>query len=319
VRVAALGSPVRRTVAPSYSSRTAGPLKRRLVVGLLVLASLAMITVYFRESPNGALHDFQSAASSAMRPFEIAAQRVSRPFRDAYGWTADLFHAKSENERLREELERVRQEATLGAEAVRQVEELSRLLNYQRGPTFPRDFPRDKQVVASVLQNPAGEFEQKIVITAGSNAGVGLHDAVITADGLVGHVSKVMRDTALVTLLTDEESAVTAKVQRPAEPARRRQAAPVGILRHGEGSGLVLDSVHKDKIIERGDRVITAGRQHSRLASLFPRGIQIGVVTSVSQGDIEPFKNVQVTPNVDFDSLDTVLVLVSEKPRPRMP
>jgi rod shape-determining protein MreC len=316
VRVAALGSPVRRTVAPSYSSRTAGPIKRRLVVGLLVLASLAMITVYFRESPNGGLHDFQSAAASAMRPFEIGAQRVSRPFRDAYGWTADLFHAKSENERLREELERLRQEATVGAEAVRENEQLRQLLKYQSGPTFPRDFPRDKQVVASVLQNPAGEFEQKIVITAGSSARVGLYDAVITEDGLVGHVSKVMRDTALVTLLTDEESAVTAKVQRP---VRARQAAPVGILRHGEGSGLVLDSVHKDKIIERGDRVITAGRQHSRLASLFPRGIQIGVVTSVSQGDIEPFKNVQVTPNVDFDSLDTVLVLVSEKPRPRVP
>ena len=98
--MAALGSPVRRAVAPRYSSRTSGPLRRRLVVGLLVLASLAMITVYFRESPTGGLHDARSAASSALRPFEIAASRVARPFEDAYGWTADLFHAKSENEKL---------------------------------------------------------------------------------------------------------------------------------------------------------------------------------------------------------------------------
>lgn len=314
MRVAALGSPVRRTVAPSYSSRTAGPLKRRLVVGLLVLVSLAMITVYFRESPNGGLHDFQSGAASAMRPFEIGAQRISRPFRDAYGWTAALFHAKSENERLREELEQLRQEATLNAEAVRQNYELERILGYQRGPTFPRDFPRDQQVVASVLQNPAGEFEQKIVITAGSSHGVGLHDAVITADGLVGQVSKVLRDKAQVTLLIDEESAVTAKVQRPVRPGRR-PVAPVGILRHGEGSGLVLDSVHKDKGVEEGDRVITAGQQGvSRLPSLFPLGIQIGVVTSVSQSDTDPFKNIQVTPNVDFEGLDTVLVLITRNP-----
>ena len=68
------------------------------MVGLLVLASLAMITVYFRESPNGGLHDFQSAASSVLRPFEIAANRVARPFEDAWNWTADVFHAKSENE-----------------------------------------------------------------------------------------------------------------------------------------------------------------------------------------------------------------------------
>ena len=98
-RVAALGSPTRRTVA-SHSSRQAGPLKRRLVVAVLLLVSLAMITVYFREAPSGGLHDFQSVAASTMRPFEIGAQRVSRPFRDAYGWVAGLFHAKSENERL---------------------------------------------------------------------------------------------------------------------------------------------------------------------------------------------------------------------------
>ena len=89
--MAALGSPVRRAVAPRYSSRTSGPLKRRLVVGLLVLASLAMITVYFREAPNGGLHEFQSVASSALRPFEIAANRIARPFKDVYGWTADVF------------------------------------------------------------------------------------------------------------------------------------------------------------------------------------------------------------------------------------
>ena len=65
------------------------------MVGLLVLASLAMITVYFRESPNGGLHDFQSAGCERLRPFEIAANRVAQPFQDAWNWTADLFHARA--------------------------------------------------------------------------------------------------------------------------------------------------------------------------------------------------------------------------------
>ena len=45
------------------------------MVGVLILASLAMITVYFRESPSGGLHGFQSAGVSVLRPFEIGANR----------------------------------------------------------------------------------------------------------------------------------------------------------------------------------------------------------------------------------------------------
>jgi len=86
-------------------------MRRRVVVGLLVLVSLVLITVYFRESPNGSLHSFQSAGSSVLRPFEIAADRIARPFQDAYNWTADVFHAKNENKQLREDVKKLRQQA----------------------------------------------------------------------------------------------------------------------------------------------------------------------------------------------------------------
>jgi rod shape-determining protein MreC len=302
--VAALGSPVRRTVAPSYSSRTAGPLKRRLVVGLLVLTSLAMITVYFRESPNGGLHDFQSVAASAMRPFEVGAQRVARPFRDAYGWVAGLFHAKSENEKLRQQLEDLRQQMIQNAAAARDYEEVVKLLRYKQGPKFPQDFSGDKAVAASVLSNPEGEFEQRITIAAGSSSGIRRYDAVVTADGLVGHVSQVLRDQALVTLITDKESAVS---------ARDVSTGALGVLRHGEGSALFLDRVPKNKRVKAPDLIVTAGRRQGRLPALYPQGIQIGYVASVGQSDIDPYQDVQVVPFVDFTDLDSVLVLVGER------
>lgn len=310
MRVATLGSPVRRTVAPSYSSRTTGPLKRRLVVGLLVLTSLAMITVYFRESPNGGLHDFQSVAASAMRPFEIGAQRVARPFRDAYGWVAGLFHAKSENEQLRQQLEDLRQAMIQNAAAARDYEEVVRLLRYKQGPKFPQDFSGDRAVAAAVLSNPEGEFEQRITIAAGSSSGIRHYDAVVTADGLVGHVSQVLRDQALVTLITDKESAVS---------ARDVSTGALGVLRHGEGSALFLDRVAKNNRVKAPDLIVTAGRRQGRLPALYPQGIQIGYVASVGQTDIDPYQDVQVVPFVDFTDLDSVLVLVGSEPRPKAP
>jgi rod shape-determining protein MreC len=270
-----------------------------------------MITVYFREAPNGGLHDFQSTASSALRPFEIAANRVARPFQDAYNWTADIFHAKSENERLREDVKRLRQENILSSSAIQERNALRKLLQVQRSPEY-QDFA-NTAVTADVLSNPVSQFDQTMVIAAGKTSRIRVYDAVITERGLVGQVSKVLRDTALVTLLTDKESAVTAKDQR---------TGAIGIVRHSQGPEdlLFLDHVFKTKRVDPGDLVVTAGKQSGkRLSSFYPRGIPIGQVTKVGQTDVDPFQDVQVMPFVDFTSLDVVLVLASDKPRPKMP
>jgi hypothetical protein len=96
-RSAVLGLPVRRPAPRPLSSRSTSALRRRIVLGLLVLAALALITASFRESSDGPLHDAQGAVASAVQPLEVAVERVARPFRDAYGWTKDLFGARSEN------------------------------------------------------------------------------------------------------------------------------------------------------------------------------------------------------------------------------
>ena len=80
------------------------------MLGLLVLLALALITVSFRESSDGPLHDAQGAVASALQPLEVGVERVARPFRDAYGWTKDLFNARSENEQLRAENELLEQQ-----------------------------------------------------------------------------------------------------------------------------------------------------------------------------------------------------------------
>ena len=310
--MAALGSPVRRAVAPRYSSRTSGPIKRRLVVGLLVLVSLAMITVYFRESPDGGLHGFQSTAASVLRPFEVAADKIARPFRDAYNWTADVFHAKSENEQLREDVRKWSEQAIQTAGQAQENERLRKLLKLKTSPGYPEDFA-NTAVTASVLSNPVSQFDQTVLIAAGRTSGIHVYDAVVTERGLVGQVTKVARDTALVTLLTDKESAVTAK---------DHQTGAIGVVRHSQGPEdlLFLDRVPKDKVVNVGDLVITAGLQSGkRLSSFYPRGIPIGKVTRVGQRDVDAHQNVQLMANVDFSSLDVVLVLASDKPRPQMP
>ncbi|MDQ3066069.1 MAG: rod shape-determining protein MreC [Actinomycetota bacterium] len=278
------------------------------MLGLLVLLALVLITISFRERSDGPLHDVQGAVAGALQPVEVAVERVARPFRDAYGWTTDLFNARSDNDQLRTENEQLRQQVIQNESALQENVILKRLLDYKDAPKFPTDYDG---VAAEVISQPAAAFEQEIVISAGSSEGVALNAPVVTADGFVGTVTRVTGAAARVRLLTDRASAVSALDLR---------TNASGIVRPGAvGETLILDRVKKDEIIQVGDEVITAGWRAGSLASLYPKGIPIGRVSFVGQLNTDLWQQVIVVSDVDFSSLDAVLVLVPRRATPELP
>lgn len=299
VRLAVLGSSVQRA-AEKYPSRGGAALRRRLVVGLLVVLSLLLITIYFRERPTGGLHSLQGVAATALRPFQVGAERVSSPFRDAYGWFNGLVDAKSENERLQAEVETLRQQVLLNATARQENAQLRELLGFQAPAAYPDGV---ELVSTSVIAHPT-QFQQHIVISAGSDDGIARNDAVVNAEGLVGIVDDVTPRTAKVVLLTDQTSFVSALDIAGSSGAR-------GLIQAGRaGSGsLVLNRVGKDEVVSEGDPVVTSGSRRGELGSLYPRGIPIGMVTFVGQSDTDLYQQIQVEPFVDFGSLESVIVL----------
>jgi len=297
-RLVVLGQSVRRPAASTLTSRSGSALRRRIVLWALIVLSLALITVSFRESSSGPLHAIQNNAASALRPIEVATERVVTPFRDAWSWFDDLFDARSEAERLRRENQELRQKYVAAQAAQEENAALEELLDYQRGPEFPNGY---RAVNTRVASRPMQG--QHVVVAAGANQGIRKDDAVVTADGLVGKVTRIAPNVAQVTLLTDPTSAVAAK--------NLRQGA-YGLIRHGAGGGTVLffDLVTKDEVVGEEDIVITAGTQEGERPSLYPAGIPIGKVTSVGRTDTDVFMQIQVDPFVDFGSLEAVAVLV---------
>ena len=306
VRVAVLGSSVQRAADLRYPSRSNTALRRRVAVGLLVVLSLALMSVYFRESEDGPLHGIQSAGATVLRPFQIGAERVASPFRDAYAYVTGLVGAKAENERLQRELVQLRLQLTQNQVDRDELRSLKGLLGYRAWPRFPADY----RLVAAEVVTYGDAFGEYVVIAAGKTAGVQRDDAVVNGKGLVGRVTRVTNYTARVTLLTDAVSRVSAM---DVDPRSRARGMIVG--RQPGSDSLVLDRVSKDENVRRGDEIVTAGSQGSRFTSLYPFGIPIGVVRYVNQTDTDTFKRIQVEPYVDFDDLDSVFVLVPKERR----
>jgi rod shape-determining protein MreC len=282
-----------------FPSRSRSALRRRAVVVVLVVLSLVLITVSFRQPTSGALHGIESAGAAVLRPFEVGAERLARPFRDAYGYFRGLAHAKGENKRLRAEVDRLRQQAIQGESAQQENEQLRAQLNYIDSPQFPKDYA---PVNTRIVSRAPSEFDQQVVIAAGSSQGIRLNTPIVTQDGLVGRVTNVSGREAQVTLLLDEDSAVQALDQ---------DTRAYGLVRHGQGQGLlILDRVTKDQNVQVGNVIVTAGTRSRQYPSLFPRGIPVGQVVSVGQTDTALFKQVEIRPYVDFGSLDSVTALI---------
>lgn len=267
------------------------------MVGVLVVLSLALLSVYFRESGSGPLHEGQGVGATMLRPFELGAERVARPFRDLYGWFDGLLSAKAENEKLRTQLAEARAAAIANETAAQENFELKRALDYQDLPGL-EDY---HEVNTRVLTYPPDQFDRSVVIAAGSNDGIRI-DAPVLADGtLVGTVTGVTADTAKVTLLTDGSSAVS---------AYDVSSGATGLVQASEGGSLSFERVPKAKDVQEAHVIATAGSRVGPLPSLFPRGIPVGVVTSAGNTDTEPFKQIQLASNVDFSNLYAVTVLV---------
>ena len=202
-RLAVLGPPFLAPGPQGCPPAVAPPSGGGSSAGLLVFLSIVLITVYFREPSNGGLHGVQSAGATVLRPFEVGAERIAQPFRDAYGWFAGLVHAKSENSRLRAEVDKYRQLAIQNEGAAQVNSDLKQRWATSVAPRFPGDY-NDVNDRRSLRRSPS-EFDQQLTVAAGTSSGIRVADPVVTADGLVGHVTKVAHDTAQVTLLTDPE------------------------------------------------------------------------------------------------------------------
>jgi rod shape-determining protein MreC len=300
-RAAVLASSVQRSKPTPYPSKARSALIRRAIVVGLVIVALALITITFRSPTAGALHGIQGAGSTALRPFQIAATRVAQPFRDAYDYFRSLANAKDENKKLKHEIVALRAKDLRRAALAAQVPSLLRLLHFEEGPRFPSGYDA---VNTAVIAPPGGPFAHTLGIDAGSSNGVRLDAPVVSGAGLVGIVSNVFPDTATVTLLSDPNSFVS---------ALDLNTHVRGMVHTGTGGPLILDQVPKQFRVQAGDKLVTAGTHTARYPDLYPYGIPIGTVSSVSATDTATFLQVQVQPFANLGSLDSVAVLVPKK------
>lgn len=234
---------------------------------------------------------------------------IRNPMTAVAGWTAlradtlanalagprDLQEAKDEISRLEAQidaLERENEELREG-EAERQL--LQDLFNRAR------QSPELTRQTANVIGFDTSPAVQSIIIDKGANDGMRVGMPVESHRGLIGRIFRTASNSSQVILITDNASAI---------PARLSNSRAAGILQgNGPGGPLTMDWIDLKYQVEVGEVVATSG-----LGGNFPEDIVIGRVTEVERSEARLFQRAVVQPATDFDTLEIVFVVTDFQP-----
>jgi rod shape-determining protein MreC len=261
-----------------------------------------LVGVLFLQVLGLAVQVKRSADAENTRLIRIWAVDTITPFERALVWAQDsskniwrnyffLRGVRAENRQLKEQIEQMRLEQVRLSEDAAQAHRLQSLLAFKEQTIA-------KTVPAQVIGSSGSDLSRSIYIDKGSNDGVGLDMAVITAGGIVGKVLRVYPSTTLVLMINDQTSGVGAMLEKS-----RLQ----GVLRGTADGAVILERVMSDEQVAPGETVLSSGGDQ-----IFPKGLPVGTVTKVSPGR-EMFLNIQVKPAADLSRLEEVLVITEKQ------
>lgn len=196
--------------------------------------------------------------------------------------TQSLWRLKSENARLRAEIDVLRQWQDVARRLDTENRALRALLNF----ADPRVIG---EIAARVVADSGGAYVRNLLISVGGRDGVTKGQVAVTGDGVIGRVTEVGERSARVLLLTDLNSKIPVMVESTGDRA----------LLVGDNTALPrLAYLPQDARVQPGDRIVTSSH-----GGALPQGVPVGQVVAV--GD----RGVQVRPFADWQRLEYLRLL----------
>ncbi|HEX9343617.1 MAG TPA: rod shape-determining protein MreC [Actinomycetota bacterium] len=278
----------------------ARPRRARMLLVLLLLASITVITIDFREGQSGPVAQLQRVSVAAFGPLQRGVSAVVRPVGAFFSGIGQIGRLRADNRRLTAEVEQLQSEERTYQDAIGENQRL-------RGTLGMAARCGCKTVGALVVARSGSNFQWSVTIDAGSSRGIASGMPVLDADGLVGRVSQVTAGYATVTLLDDPASGVAASLARTKGP---------GIVKGAAEAGLQFEPVQAGTDVRPGDEVVTRGYQ----GGVFPAGLPIGMVARVDPaGAASLVPTVTLRPYANLGTIDVVAVVVSQPKAPSRP
>ncbi len=176
-----------------------------------------------------------------------------------------------------------------------EVDKLSKMLELNQ------TLSKDSYLNATVINRNLGYWYNTVTIDKGSKNGVEVDMPVVVSEGLIGKVSKVTNFNSTVKLLTSDDvnNKISVKIDVDSKNV-------YGLLSgyNKETGNFIVEGIADNTEIKKDSFVMTTG-----MGDIFPSGILVGKVASITTDNFDLAKTVEVKSDVNFDDIRYVTIL----------
>lgn len=260
----------------------------------LVLFAALSLTLMATDSRLHYLTEIRQGAMALLHPLQIAANAPVSAFYNTQEYLSTHDDLLKDNQELR------RQALLMGAELQRfkslenENAQLRNLLGAAQASKQPAK-------LGEILHMGRDPFVHKVIVNLGSHQDIMAGQAVIDGAGVIGQVTRVYPFSSEVTLITDKELAIPIQVER-----NGLRAIAFG---HGRDTTIDLPYLPANVDIRKGDKLVTSG-----IDGIYPTGLAVAEVVSVSSNANSPFAHIVCKPVAGIENHRQILLLGMVQP-----
>lgn len=266
-----------------------------ILAGITAFCLVLIVLSFVTDAATGPL---RYIAGYVITPVQNGLNEVGNWITDKSAYFQSSTDLVAENKELQEKVDALTAE---NSQLLQDKEELSRL---QALFELDQQYDDYEKIGARIIAKDTGNWFHSFVIDKGEEDGVAVDMNVIAGSGLVGRVVDTGPNWAKVTAIIADNSNVSGKVLATSDY----------LLVEGDlelyGSGFIrfeklVDSA--DKVVV-GDKIVT-----SNISDKYLPNILIGYINTLNVDANNITKSGQLTPAVDFEHLEEVLVILQLK------
>lgn len=231
------------------------PFVTRAAAMLLLVLCAALLMLSTSDNPR--IKPLQNAVMEVATPIVSALSQPAKFWQDSKNWWYGITRVYSENAALRRSNDALKHWQSVAMALEAENKELRQLAGY-------RPVESTAYITARMVGYSETAAGHQALLNVGFNDGVRNHQAVISADGLIGRIAQVSANTARLLLLSD----VNARV--PVIGVNSREKA---LLVGGGGPMPKLQFIAQDSKLQVGEALVT-----TEDGGVIPAGIAVGKI-----------------------------------------
>ena len=266
-----------------------------LLLILTILCTMLMLITFGTDIFNRPLN---SVVGYVIIPFQQGIGKVGGWISNRSEELVQIRTLLDENAKLKEEVARLTEENTLLQQDKYELNNLRELLE------LSEQYGEYNKVGARIIARDSGNWYSSFIIDKGSNSGLKADMNVIAGGGLVGRITSVGPNWSRVTSIISDNSNVSGMTLSTED-----NLIVSGDLKLMADNCITFSQlVDSQNLVTEGDKVVT-----SNISDKFLPNILIGYISSIDKDANNLTKSGRITPAVDFEHLEEVLVITDMK------